>query len=260
MYAITQYRIIDYADDTNVHCSNKNVHAVEDDLNSDLENPTTWFFQNGMKPNLEKYQAMVLGTTEDKLLFKSGNIDIRTTKKTNLLGVVLNSKLKFDDHVSSICCKVSIQISALNKQKNILLLKTKEPLYCSFILPNFYYCNHVWHHCGKTNTTKIKKVNERALRYVYNDKHTSYQHHLERIRVPSMESRRILDMLLTIHKTMSNKAPRAIRNLIDLCSFKYNLRHQEYALSLPKVNTPKYRLGSWRYFAVKKWNKLSNFY
>ena len=211
-----------------------------------------------MRPNPEKYQAMVLGRAEDKLLLKSGNIDIRTTEKTNLLGVVLDSKLKFDDQVSSICRKVSAQINALNRLKNILPLKTKESLYRSFILPNFYYCNQVWHHCGKRNTAKIEKVNERALRYVYNDKHTSYQHLLERIRLPSMESRRIQDMLLTIHNSISNKTPRAIKNLINLRSFKYNLRRQEYVLSLPKVNTTKYGLKSWRYFAAKKWNELSN--
>ena len=178
MYEITQCRIIKYADDTNIHCSNKNVHAVEDNLNSDLENATTWFIQNGMKPIPEKYQAMVLGrtedkllfksgnidirTTEDKLLFKSGNIDIRTTEKTNFLGAVLDSKLKFDDHVSSICRKVSAQINALNRLKDILPLKTKESLHRSFILPNIYYCNQVWHHCGKRNTTKIEKVNEKG--------------------------------------------------------------------------------------------------
>lgn len=105
-----------------------------------------------MRTNPEKYQAMVLSRTEDKLLLQSGKIDIRTAEKTNLLGVVRGSKLEFDDQVSSICCKVSAQINALNRLKNILPLKTKESLYRSFILPNFYYCNQVWHHCGKRNT------------------------------------------------------------------------------------------------------------
>ena len=140
---------------------------------------------------------MVLGKTEDKLLFKSGDIDIRTTEKTNLLGVVLDSTLKFDDHVLRICRKVSAQINALNRLKNILALKTKESLYRSIILPNFYYYDQVWHHCGKRNTTKIEKVNERALRYVCNDKHANYQHLLERIRLPSMDisknSRHVID-------------------------------------------------------------------
>jgi len=73
-----------------------------------------------------------------------------------------------------------------------------------------------------------------------------------------MESRRIQDMLLTIHNSISNKAPRAIRNLINLRSFKYNLRRQEYVLSLPKINTTIYGLKSLRYFGAKKWNELSN--
>lgn len=40
-------------------------------INIDLENiATSWFIQNSMKPNPHKYQAMVLGKTEDKLNFK----------------------------------------------------------------------------------------------------------------------------------------------------------------------------------------------
>ena len=72
-----------------------------------------------MKPNPDKYQAMVLGKTEDKLNFKSADIDIKTTEKTCLLGVVLDNELTFEDHISSICRKVSAQITALNRLKNI---------------------------------------------------------------------------------------------------------------------------------------------
>lgn len=87
-----------------------------------------------MRTNPEKYQAMVLSRTEDKLLLQSGKIDIRTAEKTNLLGVVRGSKLEFDDQVSSICCKVSAQINALNRLKNILPLKTKE----CYIVRSYY--------------------------------------------------------------------------------------------------------------------------
>ena len=210
-----------------------------------------------MKPNPDKYQAMVLGKTEDKLNFKSADIDIKTTEKTCLLGVVLDNELTFEDHISSICRKVSAQISALNRLKNILPLKTKESLYRAFILPYFNYCNQIWPHCGKRNTAKIEKVNERALRYIFKDKSASYQDLLERIELPSLETRRIQDILLTINNSISDKAPPAVRDLITLRSSKYNLRH-DYILSLPKVNTTKYGLKSWRYFAAKKWNELAN--
>ena len=57
---------------------------------------------------------LVLGKREDKLNFKLADIDIKTTEKTCLLGVVLDNELKFDNHISSICHKVSAQMSALN--------------------------------------------------------------------------------------------------------------------------------------------------
>ena len=256
-HAIKQCRIVNYADDTNTHCSGKDVRAVQNNLRIDVENATSGFIQNGIKPNPDKYQAMVLGKTEDKLNFKLADIDIKTTEKTCLLGVVLDNELKFDDHISSICRKVSAQISALNRLKNILPLKTKESLYRAFILPYFNYYNQIWHHCRKRNTAKIEKVNERALRYIFNDKSASSQDLLKRIRLPSLETPRIQDMLLTINNSISDKAPPAIRDLITLRSSKYNLRH-DYILSLPKVNTTKYGLKSWRYFAAKKWNELAN--
>ena len=168
--------------------------------------------------------------------FKLADIDIKTTEKTCLLGVVLDNELKFDDHISSICRKVSTQISALNRLKNILPLKTKESLYRALILPYFNYCNQVLHHCRKRNTAKIEKVNERALRYIFRDKSASYQDLLERIRLPTLKTRRIQDMLLTINNSISDKAPPAIRDLITLRSSKYNLRH-DYILSLLKIDT-----------------------
>jgi len=60
-YTIRQCRIVNYADDTNIHSSNKYVRAVQNNLNIDLENAASCFVQNGMKPNSDKYQAMVLG-------------------------------------------------------------------------------------------------------------------------------------------------------------------------------------------------------
>jgi len=137
--------------------------------------------------------------------------------------------------------------------KNILLTKPKKSLYRAFTLP---YFNSVLQPSlsplRKRNTAKIEKVNERALRYVFKNESSSYQDLLQRIRLrTSMETRRIQDMLLTINNGISDKAPFAIRDLIILRSSKDNLQHY-YILSSPKINTTKYGLKSWRYFAAKK--------
>ena len=63
-------------------------------------------------------------------------------------------------------------------------------------------------------------------------------------------------MLITINNSLSNIAPLAISNLINIRFSKYSLRGDNI-LNLPKVNTTKHGLRSWRYFAAKKWNELS---
>ena len=155
-YVIKQSRIINYADDTTIHYSSNQGSDVETILNLDLNKATSWFSQNGMKANPHKYQAMVLGKIENDLQFKASEESIKTTDQTKLLGVLLDNKLKFDAHISNVCRKVSAQINALNRLKNILSVKTKESLYRSFVLPYFYYCSQVWHNCGKRNTNKLE--------------------------------------------------------------------------------------------------------
>ena len=61
------------------------------------------------------------------------------------------------------------------------------------------------------------------MRYIFNDKSASYQDLLERIRLPSLETRRIQDMLLTINNTISDKAPPAI--ILEILS-PYMYAHQ----------------------------------
>ena len=42
-------------------------------------------------------------------------------------------------------------------------------IFHSFVLSNFNFCPLSWHFCSEANTKKIEKIQERALRFVYND-------------------------------------------------------------------------------------------
>ena len=131
--------------------------------------------------------------------------------KLSSFGITIDNKLKFDAHIVCVCRKVSGQVNALNRLKNILPVKIKEELYRAFILPNFYYCSHVWHHCGTRNSNKLERANERALRYVFKDKIAPYKELLQRIGIGStLENRRIQDMLITINSCFQGRASSSI--------------------------------------------------
>ena len=69
----------------------------------------------------------------------------------------------------------------------------------------------------------------------------------------TLENRRIQDMLITINSCFQGRAPSSIINLIKTRDHKYNLRGNK-VLSLPKVNSTKHGLNSFKYYAVKQWN------
>ena len=137
VYTIENSNILNYADDTQIYLSHSEPQIVEGRINRDLESARLWFKENGMMPNPKTYQAIVL---------------ILTSNEVNVLGVMLDSKLQFDAHVASVCRKVVGQVNALNRLQNILPCKVKELLYRAFVLPHFYFCSQVLHHCGSRNT------------------------------------------------------------------------------------------------------------
>ena len=95
--------MINYADDTKIYLSHSEPQVVEGGINRDLESARLWFKENGMMPNPKKYQAIVLGSKGCDINFQCANETIPTSNEINLLGVMLDSKLKFDAHVASVC-------------------------------------------------------------------------------------------------------------------------------------------------------------
>jgi len=174
-YAVNESSLLSFADDTNLHASDECPRAVENTINQDLFNATSWFKQNGMIANPTKYNPMVLGNANQcGISIECAGKEIPVSKEIKLLGITLDEKLKFDSHIADICRKVGSQINALSKLKNILPCKTKVSLYQAFILPYFSYCSQVWYHCGR-NIEKLERTNARALRFVYSDKILTYE-------------------------------------------------------------------------------------
>jgi hypothetical protein len=66
-----------------------------------------WFSINKMKANPENFQAIAVGRkTHDKnLKFNLEGIEIECETEVKLLGVTIDFKLNFNEHISNICKK-----------------------------------------------------------------------------------------------------------------------------------------------------------
>ena len=143
----------------------------------------------------------------------------------------------------------------LKSNKHLISTCAKKHLYDAFLLSCLSYCPINWHYCGKRNSDKLEWINESYLRFIFNEYNSSYDKLLNNIYPPSLHNRRIHDMLTLVYKFFHRLVPSYINERLIERNSSYNL-HDKHSLSIPRVQSTKYGLHSFRYSASKYWNML----
>ena len=92
-----------------------------------------WFQYNYMKLNTDKCHLLVSGYKHEHTWVKLENEKLWEDSTVKLLGVHIDSQLKFDNHVSIICNKAGWKLSALRRIVQYLSFNKKRTLLKSFI-------------------------------------------------------------------------------------------------------------------------------
>ena len=161
-----------------------------------------WFERNCMQANPENFQAIFRAPGHKKVRtdFSIDNINIKLEKSVKLLGVELDDKLKFDIQVSSMCKKAAKQLNAIKRIGHLLDQSSRLTIFRAYIMSNFNYCPLVWHFSSKKNLSKLERIQERALRFVYRDYKSSYEKLLDQAKLQSLHLGRLRSLATEIHK------------------------------------------------------------
>ena len=151
-----------YADDSSVFTHHKDINVIKSVLEEDAKILISWFNNNGMKANANKFQRIFLNSNtfssdvHQTLCINNSVLNLQESIK--LLGVHIDRKLSFTEHVNHIISKASRQVNVLRHLSTYLDSKSKHSIYVSFIKSNFLYCLNVWYFCGMLNLKKIVKL------------------------------------------------------------------------------------------------------
>ena len=110
--------------------------------------------------------------------------------------VTLDDQLNYCEHISDICKKASKEVNVLVCFRNMIPEKAKLTFYKSVILANLRYCYTVWHFCKASDAHKLEKIQERAVRAIYNNKSDTYEELLAKAKLPSLANRHLQDILI----------------------------------------------------------------
>ena len=173
-YFVKQGNLFNYADDNSVSVNHMELHVESRVLQAEVT--VKWFSKNAMQANPAKFEGILLKGNKYASDFKVSirGQDIDFSESITALGICIDENLTFDIHVNNICLKASRQISALQRLTGLLDLPSRKAIYDSFIVSNFNYCPLVWFLTSGASITKIRKLQERALRFVLKDSISDY--------------------------------------------------------------------------------------
>ena len=173
------FKLICYADDTSIFSTFSSFKSNTTDTNSDrminkeLEKINYWLKVNKLSLNVNKTKFMVFHPHQKRVkkpdLFIDG-IKIECISSFNFLGITINDKMSWKDHIDTICGKISRAIGILNRLKHFLPLHAKLCIYNSLILPHINYGILLWGH----TCDRILKLQKKAMRIITLSKYNAH--------------------------------------------------------------------------------------
>ena len=167
-----------YADDNTIYKEHEKIDDSITSLRDAAEKLFKWFSDNQMKENTDKCYLLLSKDGSSEINIGDSMIESSTCEK--LLGIKIDSKLRFDDHLQDLCNKSNRQLRRiLARATPYMNLQKRKFLRNTFFNTQFNYCPLVLMLHSRQNNNKVKRLLERYLRLIHNDKLPSFAELLE---------------------------------------------------------------------------------
>lgn len=224
-----------FADDTTLVCSDTDMNNLTQKVQSIENRAAQWFAANKLKLNHNKTQKLVFST----------KCSDNKEDKVKLLGIVLDCKLKWTEHVNQVCSKLSSQLFLLRQLKHSVSADSLRVAYFSLFHAHITYGILLWGNSSQSH--KVFKYQKKAIRVLAGvSLRESCRPHFKHNKIMPLPAIYIYYTLLEIHR---NK--KSLQTHSDI--HHYNTRSAHLLLQ-PKF---KYRNSDKNSLDVKLYNKLS---
>jgi hypothetical protein len=193
---IPNFKHIKYADDTTLFQA---VHNPKDHqpITTAISITQHWSVQNSMMLNAEKTSIM---NTSYRHTYNQpiniGDIEIEPCTKTRFLGITIDNRLSFNDHVKAVSAKCNSLLYLMRKLKMIgMNNEGLRKFYTTNIRSKVSYSAPAWYTMLSTeNTEKLEQIQRKATKIIIPE--ATYDERLTALHLP-----RLSDYLLQLSRT-----------------------------------------------------------
>ena len=258
-----------FADDLEIHLSCKvdEIISTVSRLNEEITNIIQFFESRGLKINEKKTEAIIFATDSNLNIIKKisvpsivvNNTQICYSNLVKYLGVTLRSNLEWKPQINTISRKVHFTLHRLRGTCSTLTSRTKLILVSSLILPHFDYGCVIFHDLPDYLETKLKRLLNCALRFVYglrrNEHITPYMIQSNFI---SPITRRLYFLECLFYSIITTQKPEYLYNLF--ATDESIRRSNRSNIASSRFNLPQFKNAiyehSFSIAAVRIWNLL----
>ena len=141
------------------------VEEVELAMNNDLARIKEWLLANKLSLNVAKTEFIVLIGSDYKInnlvtqpIIKIDQTKIKQAFKSRVLGVDIDNKLKWINHIDIVAERVSSGIGAIRRIRDFIDRDTLISVYNALIRLHFDYCSEVWDTLGNGLSNRLQKL------------------------------------------------------------------------------------------------------
>ena len=252
-FFIEESDIANYADDNTQYAVGKNLDELLKNLEKETNIVLNWFRLNEMKSNEDKCHLIV--PNELHASVKLGNELILAEGSVTLLGVTIDNKLDFSEHIELLLKKGSQKLHALARISKYVSQEKLKLIMNTFVKSQFNYCPLLWMFHSRTLNNRINRLHERALRIVYQNEELSFQELLVLAGDVTVHQKNLQRLAIEMFKVKNDIAPIPFQKIFEDTNKTYNLRNQNTWV-LPSMRTVHYGTETIRYRGPLIWDSL----
>ena len=150
-----------YQDDNSPFVSGDRLEDVLDSLENASIKLFDWFSNNQMKENLDNCHLLTSATASIAIKIKDN--EILKSEKEKLLGMTIDNKLSFNNHLQKILEKANQKVHVLARIAPYMSIPKRKLLMNSFFISQFNYCPLVWMCHSRLMNNKINRLQKKCL-------------------------------------------------------------------------------------------------
>ena len=246
-----------FADDSSLHTSSTDVKVAQSDLQSELDNVVQWCENNKMIVHPQKTKSMVIASRQKHqraplvLDLHLGLDPIEQVKSHRVLGITIDSEMRWNTHINNVNKIVSRNLYLLSKLKHYIDANSMKMFFYAHCLSHINYASTVWSGAGDVHLKKLNSLHRRAAKIIVPSPFLSTSEKLLSANILPLKQQFELNIALLVYKTRYELAPQYLARLLSRADSRYESNNY----ILPRTRIDLYKT-SFAFSGASVWNSL----